>query len=59
MPASAAEGPSCAPLSLCGLGADHSAPNLSSQGLQNIAKTWDVTQLDIVPYKDKGHHRLR
>ncbi|XP_040604880.1 dynein heavy chain 2, axonemal isoform X1 [Mesocricetus auratus] len=28
-------------------------------GLQNIAKTWDVTQLDIVPYKDKGHHRLR
>ncbi|XP_063098622.1 dynein axonemal heavy chain 2 isoform X7 [Cavia porcellus] len=27
--------------------------------LQNIAKTWDVTQLDIVPYKDKGHHRLR
>lgn len=31
----------------------------SSQGLQNIAKTWDVTQLDIVPYKDKGHHRLR
>ncbi|XP_042138199.1 dynein axonemal heavy chain 2 isoform X2 [Peromyscus maniculatus bairdii] len=28
-------------------------------GLQNIAKTWDVIQLDIVPYKDKGHHRLR
>ncbi|CAH6786111.1 Dnah2 [Phodopus roborovskii] len=28
-------------------------------GLQNIARTWDVTQLDIVPYKDKGHHRLR
>ncbi|XP_006899240.1 PREDICTED: dynein heavy chain 2, axonemal [Elephantulus edwardii] len=27
--------------------------------LQNIAKTWDLTQLDIVPYKDKGHHRLR
>uniref|UniRef100_A0A8C8ZZR2 Dynein axonemal heavy chain 2 n=1 Tax=Prolemur simus TaxID=1328070 RepID=A0A8C8ZZR2_PROSS len=27
--------------------------------LQNIAKTWQVTQLDIVPYKDKGHHRLR
>lgn len=27
--------------------------------LQNIAKTWDVVQLDIVPYKDKGHHRLR
>ncbi|OBS67543.1 hypothetical protein A6R68_03951 [Neotoma lepida] len=28
-------------------------------GLQNIARTWDVIQLDIVPYKDKGHHRLR
>ncbi|XP_044939243.1 dynein axonemal heavy chain 2 isoform X8 [Mustela putorius furo] len=27
--------------------------------LQNIAKTWNVIQLDIVPYKDKGHHRLR
>ncbi|XP_039087571.1 dynein heavy chain 2, axonemal [Hyaena hyaena] len=27
--------------------------------LQNIAKTWEVIQLDIVPYKDKGHHRLR
>ncbi|XP_077169770.1 dynein axonemal heavy chain 2 isoform X1 [Paroedura picta] len=29
------------------------------QALQNIAKTWDVTTLDIVPYKDKGHHRMR
>ncbi|XP_034845406.1 dynein heavy chain 2, axonemal [Mirounga leonina] len=27
--------------------------------LQNIAKAWSVIQLDIVPYKDKGHHRLR
>ncbi|XP_034502705.1 dynein heavy chain 2, axonemal isoform X3 [Ailuropoda melanoleuca] len=27
--------------------------------LKNIAKTWSVIQLDIVPYKDKGHHRLR
>ncbi|KAM5307672.1 dynein axonemal heavy chain 2 [Glossophaga mutica] len=27
--------------------------------LQNITKTWDVIQLDVVPYKDKGHHRLR
>uniref|UniRef100_A0A670KJQ6 Dynein axonemal heavy chain 2 n=1 Tax=Podarcis muralis TaxID=64176 RepID=A0A670KJQ6_PODMU len=27
--------------------------------LANIAKTWDVTTLDIVPYKDKGHHRVR
>ncbi|XP_074979886.1 dynein axonemal heavy chain 2 isoform X4 [Caretta caretta] len=29
------------------------------QALQAIAKTWDVVLLDIVPYKDKGHHRLR
>nr|XP_028557519.1 dynein heavy chain 2, axonemal isoform X1 [Podarcis muralis]XP_028557522.1 dynein heavy chain 2, axonemal isoform X1 [Podarcis muralis] len=29
------------------------------QALANIAKTWDVTTLDIVPYKDKGHHRVR
>ncbi|KAB1265173.1 Dynein heavy chain 2; axonemal, partial [Camelus dromedarius] len=34
-------------------------PNFFPQGLQNIAKTWDVIQLYIVPYKDKGHHRLR
>ncbi|VFV46779.1 low quality protein: dynein heavy [Lynx pardinus] len=27
--------------------------------LENIAKTWDGIQLDIAPYKDKGHHRLR
>ncbi|XP_029784654.1 dynein heavy chain 2, axonemal [Suricata suricatta] len=27
--------------------------------LQNITKTWEVIQLDIVPYRDKGHHRLR
>lgn len=35
------------------------SPHLFPQALQNIAKTWDVVQLDIVPYKDKGHHRLR
>ncbi|XP_059574595.1 dynein axonemal heavy chain 2 isoform X3 [Alligator mississippiensis] len=29
------------------------------QALQGIVQTWDVMQLDIVPYKDKGHHRLR
>ncbi|XP_026578292.1 dynein heavy chain 2, axonemal [Pseudonaja textilis] len=29
------------------------------QALENIAKTWAVTTLDIVPYKDKGHHRIR
>lgn len=34
-------------------------PDFSPQALQNIAKTWSVIQLDIVPYKDKGHHRLR
>uniref|UniRef100_G1NZY7 Dynein axonemal heavy chain 2 n=1 Tax=Myotis lucifugus TaxID=59463 RepID=G1NZY7_MYOLU len=27
--------------------------------LQNIAKTWEVIQLDLIPYKDKGYHRLR
>ncbi|XP_040308873.1 dynein axonemal heavy chain 2 [Herpailurus yagouaroundi] len=27
--------------------------------LENIAKTWDGIQLDVAPYKDKGHHRLR
>ncbi|KAM3857822.1 dynein axonemal heavy chain 2 [Diretmus argenteus] len=29
------------------------------QGLEGIAKTWEETSLDIAPYKDKGHHRLR
>ncbi|XP_078526452.1 dynein axonemal heavy chain 2 isoform X1 [Lissotriton helveticus] len=29
------------------------------QTLEHIARTWDNTVLDIVPYKDKGHHRLR
>uniref|UniRef100_A0A1B8Y1E3 Dynein heavy chain 2, axonemal n=1 Tax=Xenopus tropicalis TaxID=8364 RepID=A0A1B8Y1E3_XENTR len=29
------------------------------QGLENISKTWEATLLDIMPYKDKGHHRLR
>ncbi|KAM4749227.1 dynein axonemal heavy chain 2 [Rhinophrynus dorsalis] len=29
------------------------------QGLEHISKTWEATNLDIVPYKDKGHHRLR
>ncbi|XP_042320298.1 dynein axonemal heavy chain 2-like [Sceloporus undulatus] len=29
------------------------------QALINIAKTWETTSLDIVPYKDKGHHRIR
>ncbi|KAM8972622.1 dynein axonemal heavy chain 2 [Pelodytes ibericus] len=29
------------------------------QALENISRTWDVTLLDIVRYKDKGHHRLR
>ncbi|KAK1153304.1 dynein heavy chain 2, axonemal [Acipenser oxyrinchus oxyrinchus] len=27
--------------------------------LEGIANTWNVTSLDIGPYKDKGHHRLR
>ncbi|XP_063305793.1 dynein axonemal heavy chain 2 [Pelobates fuscus] len=29
------------------------------QGLELISKTWEATLLDIVPYKEKGHHRLR
>uniref|UniRef100_A0A667XC84 Dynein axonemal heavy chain 2 n=1 Tax=Myripristis murdjan TaxID=586833 RepID=A0A667XC84_9TELE len=29
------------------------------QGLEGIAKTWEEMILDIAPYKDKGHHRLR
>ena len=35
------------------------SPNFFPQALENIAKTWDGIQLDIAPYKDKGHHRLR
>ncbi|XP_061620043.1 LOW QUALITY PROTEIN: dynein axonemal heavy chain 2 [Phyllopteryx taeniolatus] len=29
------------------------------QGLEEIIKTWDELTLDIVPYKDKGHFRLK
>ncbi|XP_018428368.1 PREDICTED: dynein heavy chain 2, axonemal [Nanorana parkeri] len=29
------------------------------QALENITRTWEETRLDIGPYKDKGHHRLR
>ncbi|XP_066578473.1 dynein axonemal heavy chain 2 [Amia ocellicauda] len=29
------------------------------QALEGIARTWEETRLDMVPYKDKGHHRLR
>ncbi|XP_051578639.1 dynein axonemal heavy chain 2 [Myxocyprinus asiaticus] len=29
------------------------------QALEGITKTWEETFLDITPYKDKGHHRLR
>ncbi|XP_073510575.1 dynein axonemal heavy chain 2 isoform X2 [Phyllobates terribilis] len=29
------------------------------QALENISRTWEETLLDIVPHKDKGHHRLR
>ncbi|PVD19154.1 hypothetical protein C0Q70_21718 [Pomacea canaliculata] len=29
------------------------------QGLEAIAQTWEVTELDIAPYKDKGHFKLR
>ncbi|XP_030042289.1 dynein axonemal heavy chain 2 [Microcaecilia unicolor] len=29
------------------------------QSLEAIAKTWENVTMDIVPYKDKGHYRLR
>ncbi|XP_062849650.1 dynein axonemal heavy chain 2 [Trichomycterus rosablanca] len=29
------------------------------QSLEGITKTWEEICLDIAPYKDKGHHRLR
>lgn len=29
------------------------------QALEGIMKTWEETSLDITPYKDKGHHKLR
>ncbi|XP_058251926.1 dynein axonemal heavy chain 2 isoform X2 [Hemibagrus wyckioides] len=29
------------------------------QSLEGISKTWEEISLDITPYKDKGHHRLR
>uniref|UniRef100_A0A3Q3RVK4 Dynein axonemal heavy chain 2 n=1 Tax=Mastacembelus armatus TaxID=205130 RepID=A0A3Q3RVK4_9TELE len=29
------------------------------QGLENITKTWEEISLDIEPYKNEGHYRLR
>uniref|UniRef100_A0A8C4S375 Dynein axonemal heavy chain 2 n=1 Tax=Erpetoichthys calabaricus TaxID=27687 RepID=A0A8C4S375_ERPCA len=29
------------------------------QSLEAIAKTWQIIILEIAPYKDKGHHRLK
>lgn len=29
------------------------------QTLEGITETWEETSLDIIPYKDKGHHKLR
>nr|KAG5688710.1 hypothetical protein BaRGS_029536 [Batillaria attramentaria] len=29
------------------------------QGLKAITQTWEVTEFDIAPYKDKGHFKLR
>ncbi|MCI4377271.1 hypothetical protein PGIGA_G00201730 [Pangasianodon gigas] len=29
------------------------------QSLEGITKTWEEISLDITPYKDKGHHKLR
>ncbi|XP_056602033.1 dynein axonemal heavy chain 2 isoform X3 [Triplophysa dalaica] len=53
------------------LGLDHHAERVSDisgasskelsieQALEGIMKTWEETSLDITPYKDKGHHKLR
>nr|XP_055054184.1 LOW QUALITY PROTEIN: dynein axonemal heavy chain 2 [Misgurnus anguillicaudatus] len=53
------------------LGLDHHAERINDisgaaskelsieQALEGIVKTWEVTSLDIIAYKDKGHHRLR
>ena len=29
------------------------------QAISGIKDTWDVTVLDVAPYKDRGHYRLR
>ena len=29
------------------------------QGLNDISNTWEGIELDLVPYKDKGHYKLR
>ena len=29
------------------------------QGIANIAETWEQTELDMAPYKDKGHFKLK
>ena len=28
-------------------------------GLKDISDTWEVTDLDMGPYKDKGHYKLK
>ena len=28
-------------------------------GLNEINELWEVTELDLAPYKDKGHYKLR
>ncbi len=28
-------------------------------GLKDISATWEITELDMGPYKDKGHFKLR
>ncbi|XP_053575482.1 dynein axonemal heavy chain 2 [Bombina bombina] len=44
---------------ICEISTAASKELLIEESLEVITKTWEVTQLDIVPYKDKGHHRLR
>ena len=32
---------------------------LIEQGIQEINAIWEETELDIAPYKDKGHFKLK
>ncbi|KAK2860339.1 hypothetical protein Q7C36_004505 [Tachysurus vachellii] len=44
---------------ICEISAAASKELSIEQSLEGITKTWDEISLDITPYKDKGHHRLR
>ncbi|TSK77047.1 Dynein heavy chain 2, axonemal [Bagarius yarrelli] len=44
---------------ICEISAAASKELSIEQSLEGIIKTWEDISLDIAPYKDKGHHRLR